>query len=112
MKVVKNEIFQQKIFDIFLMFAQNIDCGYTLGGGSNEYPQSMCWCKNKKNRHTPANSIFFYIKVGINWYTFHGHVFLMFVSFAVVYIMTSKISQILLFWRHLRDCHVINLICK
>ena len=30
---------------IFLIFAQNIDCGYTLEpprrGGSNEYPQSM-----------------------------------------------------------------------
>ena len=38
---------------IFLIFAQNIDCGYTLeplprGGGSNEYPQSMFWNKNKK----------------------------------------------------------------
>ena len=34
-----------KICDIFLNFAQNIACGYTLeppcGGGSNEYPQSM-----------------------------------------------------------------------
>ena len=44
-KVVKNENFQQKFFDIFLIFAQNIDCGYTLEpprrGGSNEYPQAM-----------------------------------------------------------------------
>ena len=30
LKVVKNENFQQKTFDIFLIFAQNIDCGYTL----------------------------------------------------------------------------------
>ena len=34
------------------MFAQNIDCGYTLEpphrGGSKEYPQSMFWNKNKK----------------------------------------------------------------
>ena len=41
----KIENFQQKIFDIFLIFAENIDCGYTLEppsrGGSNEYPQSM-----------------------------------------------------------------------
>ena len=29
-KVVKNENFQLKNFDIFLIFAQNIDCGYTL----------------------------------------------------------------------------------
>ena len=44
-KVVKNEKFQVKNFDTFLIFAQNIDCGYTLEapprGGSNEYPQSM-----------------------------------------------------------------------
>ena len=41
-----------KIFDIFLIFAQNIDCGYTSEppgrGGSNEYPQSMFLSKNKK----------------------------------------------------------------
>ena len=46
------------MFDIFLIFAQNIDCGYMLEpprrGGSNEYPQSMFWSKNKKNRYTPA----------------------------------------------------------
>ena len=55
---VKNVNFQQKKFDIFLIFAQNIDCGYTLElprrGGSNEYPQSMFWSKNKKNRYTPV----------------------------------------------------------
>ena len=44
-KIVKNENFQWKHFDIALIFAQNIDCGYTLEpprrGGSNEYPQSI-----------------------------------------------------------------------
>ena len=49
--------FQLKTFDIFLIFAQNIDCGYTLEpphrGGSKEYPQSMFWSKNKKNGYTP-----------------------------------------------------------
>ena len=58
LKVVKNEKFHQKNFDIFLIFAQNIDCGYTLEpprrGGSNEYPQFMFWSKNKKNRYTLA----------------------------------------------------------
>ena len=43
-QVVKFENFQYKICDIFLIFAQNIDCGYTLEpprrGGSNEYPQT------------------------------------------------------------------------
>ena len=55
---LKNENFQPKNVDIFLIFAQNIDCGYTLEphrrGGSNECPQSMFWSKNKKNRYTPA----------------------------------------------------------
>ena len=50
------------IFDICLIFAKNIDCGYTLEpprrGGSNENPQSMFWSKNKKNRYTPANPSF------------------------------------------------------
>ena len=45
-----------KIFNIFLIFAQNIDCGYTLEppqrGGSNEYSHSMFWSKNKKNMFT------------------------------------------------------------
>ena len=52
------ENFQLKKFDIFLIFAQNIDCGYTLEpprlGGSNEDPQSMFWIENKKNRYTSA----------------------------------------------------------
>ena len=57
------------MFVIFLIFAQNKDCGYTLEpprrggsneypqsmrGGSNEYPQSMFWSKNKKNHYTPV----------------------------------------------------------
>ena len=56
-----------KNFDIFLIFAQNIDCGYTLEpprrGGSYEYPHSMVWSKNKKNMYTPAYPSC-YIKVG------------------------------------------------
>ena len=57
--VKKNLKFHSKIFDIFLIFAQNIvDCGYMLEpprhACSNEYPQSMFWRQNKKNRYTPA----------------------------------------------------------
>ena len=56
------ENFQLKNFDIFLIFAQNIDCGYTLEshrrGGSKEYSQSMFWSKNKKKMYTPANPSF------------------------------------------------------
>ena len=52
----------------FLIFAQNIYCGYTLEppwrGGSNEYQQSMFWSNNKKNRYTPTYPSFANIKVG------------------------------------------------
>ena len=65
---LKNENFQQKNVDIFLIFAQNIDCGYTLEpprrGGPNEYPQSMFCSENNKNRYTPAYPSFLY-KSGI-----------------------------------------------
>ena len=79
--VVKNENFHWNNFDIFLIFAQNIDCGYTLQlprrGGSNEYPQSMFWIKNKKNRYTPANPTLYMYGWGLGGYSLHGHVFLM-----------------------------------
>ena len=53
LKVVKDENFQ-KFLDIFLIFAQSIDCGYMFRGGSNQYPQSMFLIKVKKYRYTPA----------------------------------------------------------
>ena len=60
---------------IFNMFAQNIDCGYTLKpprrGGSNEYPQSMVGIPLQ----TPV--FYIYIKWDSMGYAFHGHVFLM-----------------------------------
>ena len=55
-------------FVIFLIFAQNIDCGYTLEpprrGGSNEYPQSMFWSKNKK-KDIPQHTPFLLYKIGV-----------------------------------------------
>ena len=61
----KNDTFQIKVFDIFHISAQNIDCGYSLEpprwnidygysleppgwGGSYEYPQPMFMSRNKK----------------------------------------------------------------
>ena len=65
-----------KSFDIFLIFAQNFDCGYKLEpprrGGSNGYAQSMFGGKNKKKGiplHTPV--------LLLRGYSTHGHVFLM-----------------------------------
>ena len=63
----KTENFQIKT-DIFHVSAQNIDCGYSLEpprrGGSNEYPQSMCFARNKKNNVYPCKPQCYYIKVG------------------------------------------------
>ena len=68
---LKIVIFSLKMI-FFPIFAQNMDCGYTLEpprrGGSNEYPQSMFeypqsmfW--NKYTLHTPV-LLYIYIKVG------------------------------------------------
>ena len=56
------------VYIIFLIFAQNIDCGYSLEpprrGGSNGYPQSMFLSRNKKNNEDPCKPKFYHIKVG------------------------------------------------
>ena len=52
---------EMKTVYIFLIFAPNINCGYTLEpprrGGTYEYPQSMFWNKNKKNRFKQQSHI-------------------------------------------------------
>ena len=62
--------FPIKNSDIFHISAQNIDCKYSLEppwrGGSNEYPQSMFFGRNKKNNVYPCKPQFYYIKVGLN----------------------------------------------
>ena len=64
----KSGIFSDKNSDIFLISAQNIDCGYSLEpprrGGSNGYPQSMFLSRNKKNNVYPCKPQFYCIKVG------------------------------------------------
>ena len=64
----KTETFQVKKIIFFHISAQNIDCGYSLElprrGGSNEYPQSMFFSRNKKNNIYPCKPQFYYIKVG------------------------------------------------
>ena len=60
--------FSDKKSDIFHISAQNIDCGYSLEpprrGGSNEYPQSMLFSRNKKHNVYPCKPQFYHIKVG------------------------------------------------
>ena len=65
----KNVNFQMIFLNTFLIFAQNIDCGYTLEppqwGGSNEYPQSMFWSKNKKKNVYPLQTSVLLYKSGV-----------------------------------------------
>ena len=64
----KTWTFSNKNSNIFHISAQNIDCGYSLEpprqGGYNEYPQSMFFCRNKKNNAYPGKPHFYYRKVG------------------------------------------------
>ena len=82
--VCKKDNFQMKMFDIFLIFAQKIDCGYTFEpaqrGGSNEYPQYMFWSKNKKNMYTRVNPTCSILKWGVRGCSLHGHVILMLIT--------------------------------
>ena len=54
--------------DIFHIFSQNINCGYSWEpprrDGSNEYQQSMFWAEVRKIIYTPVNPSFFYKKLG------------------------------------------------
>ena len=68
-RVVKNENFQEKILIFFYFYSKHIYCGYSLEPSrSNEYPQSMFWSKNKKNRYTLHIPVFLYKSGGIRGY--------------------------------------------
>ena len=58
----KYENYRIKNSDIFRIFAQNIDCGYSLEpprrGGSNEYQQFMFWAEIRKVKYTSVNPSF------------------------------------------------------
>ena len=93
--------------DIFLGFAQNIDCGYMLElpRRGTEYPQSIFWSKNKKIcilLHTPVVLL-------ISWRCFpdeellksrsiKGEVAIIqtffFISFNTLYVKKSKIYRV------------------
>ena len=60
----KSENFQIKNSDIFLISAQNIDCGYSLESPRSMFSRSMFSSRNKKNNVYPCKPQFYYIKVG------------------------------------------------
>ena len=55
-KVVKNENFQSKIFDIFLIFAQYIDCGYTLEPAVLTSTHNLCFGAKIRKIGTPLQT--------------------------------------------------------
>ena len=54
----KNDNFQMNNCDIFIIFAQNIDCGYTLE------PPHLCFGAKIRKKVYPSKPQFYYIKVG------------------------------------------------
>ena len=75
----KNDNFQMKFFDIFLIFAQNIDCGYTLEPEAVlTSTHNLCFgAKIRKNMYTRVNPTFSITKWGERGCSLHGHVILM-----------------------------------
>ena len=58
------------VYIIFLISAQNLDCGYSLElprrGGSNEYPQSRFWAKIRKiSDFLSENFLFLVVKFSV-----------------------------------------------
>ena len=62
----KEKILDKKNSVSFHISSQNIDCGYSLElprqGGSDKYPQSMIFIKNKKKNVYPCKPQFYCIK--------------------------------------------------
>ena len=61
--------FKWKILVVFIFLLKNIDYGYLLEllrrGGSNEYPQTMYFSRNKTINVYPNKPQFYSIKVGL-----------------------------------------------
>ena len=75
----KNDNFQLKNINIFLTFAQNIDCGYTLEpphGAVLTSTHDLCFRAKIKNEY-PCKPQFYYKKWGVRGSSLHGHVCMM-----------------------------------
>ena len=73
----KNVNFQMKNYNIFLIFAQNIDCGYTLEPPHEAVLTSthnLCFRAKIRNNEYPCKPQVHYIKVGVRGSSLHGHV--------------------------------------
>ena len=71
------KIFNKKNSDIFLIFAQNIDCGYTLGEAVLTSTHNLCFGAKIRKIGIPLQTPVLLYKSGVRGYSLHGHVFLM-----------------------------------
>ena len=80
---------------IIFIFAQNIDCGYSLEpphrGGSNEYPQSIVLSRNMKNIRF-LSKYFLFLEVKISIYL-NSNVFVMLTHLTSFVIAMPKIYK-------------------
>ena len=67
--------------NIFLIFAQNIDCGYSEAVLTSTH--NLCFGAKIRKKYTPVNQFYYIIKVGCKGYESHGHVFLMIIASCV-----------------------------
>ena len=76
------------VYIIFLISAQNINCGYSLEpprrGGCNEYPQSMCLSRSRENIRIFYLKIFIFLMVKFSVYL-NRRVFVMLASLGLSY---------------------------
>ena len=72
-------------FNIFLIFAQNIDCGNTLEPPHIEAvltgTHGLCFGAKIREKVYPCKPQFYYIKVGCKGCSLHGLVFVMILRF-------------------------------
>ena len=92
----ENENFQMKKCDIFLISAQNIDCGYSL-----EPPRDLCFrAETRKIMHTLANPTFSFLKWGLRGSKLYRHVFMM----NKFYCLHSKLKNLYLYIERISNC--------
>ena len=77
-QLYKMKISLEKVLYFSYFCSKHNDCGYTIEplrrGSFNEYPQSMFWSKNKKNRYTPHSPVLLY-KSGVQEGTYYTEMF-------------------------------------
>ena len=93
------------VYIIFLISAQNIDCGYSLKpphqGGSNEYPQSMFWAEIWKIWEFLSENFHFFLEIKFSIYL-NRRVFVMFYHNAVfTFIVLGITERILGTWKEI-----------